>query len=191
MSERAYAASVEARDRAGRTSPAARFAAGIIAGTIGGILMIGFMMVYADVTGAGLTTPLKALGAFVYGVEALVAGPEAMLIGALIQLGFAIVLGILFALSVTRATSTLAALFSGIIVGIVIWVAMDLFVLPFVNPTMAERMELVPQAYFIAHLLYGFGLGLTPAFIRTFPSERHDEERRDRGIARAAPTQSI
>src|ERR1700680_1671086 len=117
-------------------APGARFAAGIAAGIVGGILMMGFMMTYASVTGAGVTMPLKALGALVYGVEALVAGPTAMLVGALIQLGFSIVLGILFALFISRGTSTLAALFAGIAVGIAIWAAMDLFVLPFTNPTM-------------------------------------------------------
>jgi len=42
---------------------------------VGGILMMGFMMTYASVTGAGLTMPLRALGAFVYGVESLIVGP--------------------------------------------------------------------------------------------------------------------
>ena len=69
------------------------------------ILMMGFMMAYSSVTGAGVTMPLKALGALVYGVEALVAGSMAMLAGAGIQLGFSIVLGILFALFISRRTS--------------------------------------------------------------------------------------
>jgi len=174
------------------TSPGARFAAGVVSGLIGGILMIGLMIGYAQMTGAGLTTPLKALGAFVYGVEALVMGPEVILAGVLIQLGVAIVLGILFALFMSRATSTLAGLCAGIIVGIVIWVAMDLFVLPYENPTMAARIALEPFAYFIAHLLLGLGLGMTPAFIRAFSRERpHDSESRDRAHPSAAQTQSI
>jgi len=77
-----------------------------------------------------------------------------MLVGALVQLGFSMVLGILFALFVSRGTSTIVALFAGIAVGIAIWAAMDLFVLPFTNPTMAARIALMPLAYFIAHLLY-------------------------------------
>src|ERR1700732_791697 len=85
-----------------RTSLGARFAAGIAAGIVGGILMMGFMMTYASVTGASVTMPLKAFGALVYGVEVLIAGPRAMLDGALIQLGFSIILGILFALFVSR-----------------------------------------------------------------------------------------
>ena len=36
-------------------------------------------------------------------------------------------------------------------VGIVIWVAMELVVLPYMNPTMAARIALMPMAYFIAH----------------------------------------
>ncbi len=166
-------ANVEMSGPPRRTSVLAKFEAGIIAGIIGGILMTGFMMGYADVTGAGLTTPLKALGAFVYGIEAFVVGPEAMLIGAAIQIGPAIVLGILFALLfISRRTSVLVALIGGIIFAIVIWVAMELFVLPYENPTMAARMALVPPGYLIAHLLYGLGLGTTPAFVRTFSKER-------------------
>jgi hypothetical protein len=68
---------------------------------------------------------------------------------------------------------------------------MDLFVLPYENPTMAARVALMPLAYFIAHILYGFGLAMTPAFIRTFSKERHDQERRAQGRARAAQSQSI
>ncbi len=172
MSEQLDEAGVYARGAANRTPLGVRFAAGTSAGIIGGMLMIAFMMTYADATGAGLTTQLKALGAFVYGVEAFVLGPEAMVVGALLQIGLAIVLGILFALFISRATSSLAALCGGIIVGIVVWVAMDLLVLPYENPTMADRMALVPLPYFIAHLLFGFGLGMTPAFMRTFSGER-------------------
>jgi hypothetical protein len=166
-------ANVEMSGPPRRTSALAKLVAGIIAGIIGGILMTGFMMGYADFTGAGLTTPLKALGAFVYGIEAFVMGPEAMLVGAAIQIGPAIVLGILFALFISRRTSIWAALLGGIALGIVIWVAMELFVLPYENPTMAARMALVPLAYLIAHLLYGLGLGTTPAFVRTFSRGRH------------------
>jgi uncharacterized membrane protein YagU involved in acid resistance len=144
------------------------------------ILMMGFLMAYSSVTGAGVTMPLKALGALVYGVEALVAGSMAMLVGAGIQLGFSIVLGILFALCTSRRTSIVAALFAGIAVGIAIWVAMELVVLPYMNPTMAARIALMPLAYFMAHLLYGIGLGMTPVFIRTFSRKRHDNRRAER-----------
>jgi uncharacterized membrane protein YagU involved in acid resistance len=155
----------------------ARLVAGIAAGIIGGILMIGFLMTYASLTGAGLTTPLKAVGALVYGVEALVAGTVAVLTGASIQLGFAIVLGILFALCVSRRTSIVSALVAGIAIGIAVWLIMDLLVLPLVNPTMAARIALNPFTYFIAHVLYGIGLSTTPIFIRTFTKERHHHHR--------------
>jgi uncharacterized membrane protein YagU involved in acid resistance len=169
-----------------RVSPGARLAAGIIAGLIAGILVLGFMMAFANATGAGLTMPLKALGAFVYGVESLVAGPQAMLVGALIQLGFSILLGILFALCMSRATSMIAALFAGIAVGIVIWVAMDLLVLPFENPTMEARIGLMPLAYFVAHLMYGIGLATTPLFIRVFSRDANHSHR-----PRATGTQPV
>ena len=174
MAEQSYAASVDSADR---VSWGRRFAAGTADGILSAILMMGFMMAYSSATGAGVTMPLKALGALVYGVEALVAGSMAMLAGAGIQLGFSIVLGILFALFTSRRTSIVAALFAGIVVGIVIWVAMELVVLPYMNPAMAARIALMPMAYFVAHLLYGIGLGLTPLFIRTFSRKRRDERR--------------
>jgi len=151
-----------------------RFAAGIADGILSAILMMGFMMAYSNAIGEGVTMPLKALGALVYGVEALVAGSMAMLAGAGIQLGFSIVLGILFALCMSRRTPIVAALFAGLAIGIVIWVAMELVVLPYMNPTMAARIALMPLAYFIAHLLYGIGLGLTPIFVRAFSRKRQD-----------------
>ena len=192
MAEQTYEARAEASGSVRRTSPGAKVAAGVVAGMIGGILMIGFMMGYAQVMGAGMMTPLKALGAFVYGVEALVVGSVGMLAGALIQLGSAIILGILFALFISRRTSTLAALFAGIMVGIAVWVTMDLYVLPYQNPTMAARVALMPLGYFGAHILYGLGLGMTPAFVRAFSKERrHDRESRDRAHPHAAQTQSI
>jgi len=160
-----------------RGSPSARLVAGIGAGIVGGILMIGFLMTYARLTGAGLTSPLKAVGALVYGVEALVAGPVALLTGASIQLGFAIVLGILFALCVTRRTSIVSASFAGIAMGIAVWLLMVLLVLPLANPTMAARVALIPLAYFIAHVLYGLGLSTTPIFIRIFTKERRHHHR--------------
>ena len=174
MADPTNTASVDAADR---VSWGRRFAAGIVDGFLSAILMMGFMMAYSNAIGEGVTMPLKALGALVYGVEALVAGSMAMLAGAGIQLGFSIVLGILFALCMSRRTSIIAALFAGLAIGIVIWVAMELVVLPYLNPTMAARIALMPMAYFEAHLLYGIGLGLTPLFIRAFSGKR-DERRR-------------
>jgi len=165
---------------ADRVSWGRRLAAGIVDGVLSAILMMGFMMTYSSFTGAGATMPLKALGALVYGVEALVAGSTAMVAGAGLQLGFSIVLGTLFALFTSRRTSIVAALFIGITVGIFIWVAMELLVLPSMNPTMAARVALMPLAYFVAHLLYGIGLGMTPVFIRTFSRKRHDNRRAER-----------
>jgi hypothetical protein len=168
-----------------RGSLGARLVAGIAAGIVGGILMIGFLMGYASLTGAGSTTPLKAIGALVYGVEALVAGTMALLTGASIQLGFAIVLGMLFALCVSRRTSLVSALFAGIAIGIAVWLIMDLLVLPLANPIMAARVALIPLAYFVAHVIYGLGLSTTPIFIRAFTKERHHARRVRRQEAHA------
>jgi hypothetical protein len=174
MAQQSDTPSVDASVSADRVSWGRRLAAGIADGTLSAILMMGFMTAYSSVTGAGVTMPLKMLGALVYGVEALVAGSMAILTGAGILLGFSVVLGILFALFTSRRTSILGALFVGIGVGIIIWAAMELVVLPCMNPTMAARIALMPAAYFIAHLLYGTGLGLTPIFVRALSRKGHD-----------------
>src|ERR1700736_4710552 len=109
---------IDTVDNADRVSWGSRLVAGIVDGILSAILMMGFMMAYSSATGAGATMPLKALGALVYGVEALVAGSMAMLAGASIQLGFSIVLGMLFALFISRRTAIIATLFAGIMVGI-------------------------------------------------------------------------
>jgi uncharacterized membrane protein YagU involved in acid resistance len=176
MDQQSRTETVDASAYADRVSWGSRLVAGIADGILSAILMMGFMMAYSNAIGEGATMPLKALGALVYGVEALVAGSMAMLAGAGIQLGFSIVLGVLFALCMSRRTSIIAALFAGIAVGVVIWVVMDLVVMPYMDPTMAARIALMPMAYFVAHLLFGIGLGLTPLFIRMLGRKR-DERR--------------
>jgi len=104
----------------------------------------------------------------------------------MIQSGAAILIGMFFAQSVSRGTSTFAALCAGIAVSIAMWLAMDLLVLPYENPTMSARVALMPLQYFGAHLLYGFGLGLTPAFIRMFTKESSTHR-----MVRTAQTQPI
>src|SRR6516225_2937780 len=92
----------------------AKFGGGIVAGLLAAVLMMGFMMAYSSVIGADPTMPLKALGALVYGVEALVIGTVAMAAGAGIQLGFSIMLGILFGIAMSRRTSVILAMLLGI-----------------------------------------------------------------------------
>ena len=178
----------EYRDRAHRESDyrysasvpvGSKFAAGVTAGIFAAILMMGFLMACSSAIGEGPTMPLKALGALVYGVEALIAGSTAVAAGAGIELGFSIVLGILFGLAMSRRSSVILTMLGGILVGVVTWVAMELYVLPQMDPTMAARIALMPMAYFVAHVLFGIGLGLTPLFVRAFSRERHGRRSRD------------
>ena len=143
------------------------------------VLMMAFLMAYSSAIGEGPTMPLKALGALVYGVEALIAGSTAMATGAAIELGFSMVLGILFGLAMSRRSSVILTMLAGILVGVVTWVAMELYVLPQMDPTMAARIALMPMAYFFAHVLFGIGLGLTPLFVRAFSRERHGRRSRE------------
>jgi hypothetical protein len=152
-----------------------RLAAGAIAGILAAILMTGSLMAYSEAIGAGVWMPLKTLAGLVYGVEALLAGSLAISTGAGIQLGFSVALGILFGLAVSRRTSVILALFAGLAIGIAIWAAMELYVLPFLDPTMEARIALMPVAYFVAHVLFGIGLGTTPLLVRALSRGRVGE----------------
>jgi hypothetical protein len=151
-----------------KVSWTAKFAGGIVAGLLAAVLMMGLLIAYSIKIGEGPTMPLKSLGALVYGVEALIAGNVAIASGAAIQLGFSLALGILFGLVMSRRTPIMLGMLLGIAVGIAIWVAMNLYVLPFMDPTMAARVALMPTPYFVAHVLLGVGLGMTPLLIRAF-----------------------
>jgi hypothetical protein len=152
-----------------------KLAAGAIAGILAAILMIGTLMTYSGAIGAGVWMPLKTLAGLVYGVEALVAGSAAIITGAGIQIGFAVALGILFGLATSRRTSRILALFTGVAIGIAIWVAMELYVLPFLDPTMAARIALMPVVYFVSYVLFGIGLGTTPLLVRALSRRRVPE----------------
>ena len=149
-----------------------KLAAGAIAGILAAILMTGSLMAYSGAIGAGVWMPLKTLAGLVYGVEALIAGSLAITTGAGIQLGFSVTVGILFGLAISRRTSVILALFAGLAIGTAIWAAMKLYVLPFLDPTMAARIALMPIAYFVAHVLFGIGLGITPLLVRALSRRR-------------------
>jgi len=50
---------------------------------------------------------------------------------------------------------------------------MELVLLPYMDPIMAARVALMPRAYFIAHRLFGIGLGMKPLFLRSFSGNRN------------------
>lgn len=149
-----------------------KLAAGAIAGILAAILMMGSLMAYSGVIGAGVWMPLKTLAGLIYDVEALVGGSVATVSGAGIQLGFSVALGILFGLATSRRTSMILALLAGVAIGIAIWAAMELYVLPFLDPVMEARIALMPIAYFVAHVLFGVGLGTTPLLVGALSRRR-------------------
>jgi xanthosine utilization system XapX-like protein len=161
-----------------------RFEAGIVAGVVAAILMMGFLTAYSGEVGIGAWIPLQTLSGLVYGVQALLMGSVAMLTGAAITLGFGIVLGIIFALLESRRPSRIGTLIVGIIVGMLIFVAMELYVLPVADPTMAARIAPIPLGFFIANVLFGIGLGLTAVFLRAF-SGIHKDRRMERPMRAA------
>jgi hypothetical protein len=147
------------------TSPAA-LAAGAGAGIVGGILMAMFMMMYAAMALGSMWAPLRMLGATFYGPEALVGGAGVMLWGLMVHMMASAGLGALFAALIGARASGGAALGWGVAYGLAVLVGMTFLVLPWANPTMFARVQLIVGAWIIGHIVFGMGVALAPALMR-------------------------
>jgi uncharacterized membrane protein YagU involved in acid resistance len=141
---------------------------GLVAGVIAGIAMGMVSMLHAEATGEGFFLPLKLIAAAVYGVDALIGDAGVIVAGMAIHMMNSMIFGLIFSLLVGRRTSGIAALVWGLIYGAAIWALMTFIALPMADPTMRERVPLMPFSWFISHLVFGGMLFLTPLLSRAF-----------------------
>lgn len=146
------------------------YAAGALAGFIGGIVMAIVAMIVTASMGAGMLMPLKAMAALLLGVDALVGGAGAIIVGMMIHFATAIILGLIFAAIIGDARPG-AAFGLGLIYGFGVWIVMTFLILPAANPTMSARVAMMGGWWFVEHLVYGGMLFLLPILHRT-PSAR-------------------
>jgi hypothetical protein len=140
--------------------------AGALAGVIGGLVMAAYAMVAAAVLGQGPFAVPQLIGATFRGPEALLRGPGVIAWGVLLHVFVSAGFGVLFATLVRRDTPRGVAMLSGVAYALGIFVLMMFVVTPVVNPVMANRVSMMIGTMLVMHVLYGLGLGFTPAFRR-------------------------
>lgn len=144
--------------------------AGVGAGLLGGLLMLVTVMVGASNAGIGALAPLAAVGSTFFGPEALAFGARVTYGVVLLALA-ASAFGAVFVALVPREMSPACA--AGLGAGYALFVVglMMSAVVPWVNPTFRDDMQVVGGTWIIAHGLYGAVLGLAPVLRRALAGE--------------------
>lgn len=158
-------------------------ASGIIAGAVMGV----FAMTYMAWAGAGFFALPRGTAASLLGVTALVGGAGTITLGLFLHFVTAAFWGILFASIIRKDTPAGKAFWGGLAYGVGMWAVMIYGVVPVLDPVMQPRVAMMPGAVFIAHLVYGACLFVTPALRRRY-AERplrprlHQVEREKAGV---------
>lgn len=159
-----------------RTSTRGVVLGGAVAGIVAGLVMAMAAMIYAWSMGAGFWLPVRNIAAMWYGVDALVLGPEAPIVGVLTHMVNSAVFGIVFAFLIRSRPTTGIAFGGGLLFGVVIWALMTYFGLPAVNEVMYERTaNMNPVWWFVLHLIFGGMLFVTPPFMQALSTSRTAE----------------
>jgi hypothetical protein len=164
-------------------------ASGIIAGVIAGGATLFMWMVVSRAIGQGFFFPMRMLAATFWGVNALIAGPIVPIVGTIFHLCVSAGLGVIFATLTRPRTPDGSALLGGVIYGIGVWVVMNYLVMPWINPTMNERMNFEPGWFFLSHIAFGACLSITPSLRRSLTYQqvpREEPSRPEERIRRAA-----
>lgn len=179
----------ETMSEEGKAGTRRAVAAGALAGLLGGLVMALASMLRSDAAGAGFWLPMRNIAAVWYGVEALIAGTGAILVGLLTHTVVSAAWGGLFGFAAGRDSSIGIALLMGLGYGIAVLLVMTLGILPWLNETMAARVALQPIWFWLGvHLLFGGTVGiLTPPFARAMAGETVRE--RDRPTDRDEHTE--
>jgi len=139
-------------------------AAGAIAGFLGGACMALLTMILSASAGMGFWHPVELMSGIFYGVDAILGGVGPVITGLIVHAILTTALGALFGaiLPVDQAESGRATGW-GLVYGALCWAAITFVVLPVMNQTMKDRVDLAPGWWFASFLLYGVVLGATPA----------------------------
>ena len=135
---------------------------GISGGALGGLTMVVVALLYGVLSGRGIWLPVNLVGATLVrdlqgaSLETLSQFNAPALIAGLI-LHAAISVGVGFIFVVLLPTLPGPPILWSLTVGSLLWVLASLLILPALNPTMTEHVD-VPS-FLIAHLVYGVVLG--------------------------------
>jgi len=146
---------------------------GACAGVFGGLAMALVEALIARATGQDIWRESKQIAAVGYGASAearpgFAAGP--VVVGSLIHLALSALLGAVFAIvtrRVLRLTSDFGTpLITGLIYGLIIWMAAYFIVLPTFDPLLLDSYA---PAFIVQHLVYGLVTGLVYTWLRPYP----------------------
>ncbi len=161
-------AETERAPAVGHASGKVTLEVGIVAGIIGGMLMAGLTMMATAAGGMGLLAPLKLIAATFFGKEATAGGAGVLLVGLMLHMTNAAALGVIFAALIRRIEGGGAAVAAGLAFGIAVWLATTFVALPVADPIMRTAVAAIPGVWFVAHVLFGVGVGSVPALRRKF-----------------------
>ena len=151
-------------------------AAGMTAGLLGGIAFGVLSMVVSAALGQGFWFPMQLIGGLFYGVNVILGGNAPAITGIFTHLIWAVILGGIFASFVRPYTADSTAVIGGLVFGVAVWAVMTYAILPWANPTLSERVALMPNWWFAYHLVFGLVLGSTPALMRAYARSARDIE---------------
>jgi uncharacterized membrane protein YagU involved in acid resistance len=153
--------------------------AGVLAGIIAGIAMSIVAMATAMMMGQEVWAPVKMI-AITFLDDAWMERPgfqmTPILAGMMIHFATAIGFGVIFSLLGGRLSYG-EAVGWGVLYGLAIWLFMQFFWLPIINPMMAQ-MPYLPFA--IEHAIFGGFLGSYPAFLPSMAKRQAKAERERR-----------
>jgi hypothetical protein len=142
----------------------ALFYGGAVAGMVAGIIMAMVSMVTNYFTGAGFFLSVKLIAATFLGVDSIIGGAFAIMLGMILHLVTSAMWGVVFAFITAKVKSLVGLFASAILFSVFVWAAMTFVSLPILNEVMSERVDMIPVQWFINHLIFGMGLLLAPYF---------------------------
>lgn len=153
-----------------------------MAGLIAAVIMALVAMIRAAAGGLGFWLPMKNIAALFSGVDALIAGGSAAVVGIIVHLIIGAVAGGIFGLLAGNRLNVFTALIAGLVWGVLVWAVNTWLILPWANEVMLNRVMVAPVWWLVYHLVFGGLLLLTPPLVRAFGGRR--TERRHTGDER-------
>lgn len=144
---------------------------GIAAGLIGGLLMAILEMGISYSKGHGYLAPLRLIDDALRGPSPIGPNTEAF-VGFLIHMAISACLGGVFAIGFRlfrKLTGMIDAFWAGLVFAVIVWGGMrNGLLLLYSNTDVSSLLDSSPEHWFLAHLVFGATLGLTPILARAF-----------------------
>jgi hypothetical protein len=146
---------------------------GMGAGLLAGLFMAVLLLLYSASVGEGLFFPLQLMAGVSYGVDVILGGAFITMAGLIVHLLVSAGLGAAFAVifrpenRFSRFQLTQKQLIlNGCLFGVAVWAIMTYVALPLFNPTMRDRVSLMPAVWFFVNVMFGVTLGALPSMLR-------------------------